>query len=1225
MNNNLKKMLGTALSLAMVAGSIVLPTAVSADYGVTMSYDDGVLTINSDKAQTATLFAAKYNSSNELSGVSCGDIDLDSGVNKKSIGAETGSKIMLWDSIDGMTPLAEPVTAEFSSEYTMKYDFGSADNVADGYTVVSADTKYTSAQGYGLIGLENGFAEDARTDGWIMTQGYDLVLENGAVDTVATADDDWVATTKRTEKDQDYISPIRFGVKVENNTYYKVKINLRRADAEEEARVNLFTEKRHQHLLDEPIPEEGLVYETSVYVHNNWSKNTNNYEDKMLNVVAEGENVAISSIEIQPTEQGKTFWILGDSTVCEQTAAIPYFPLDHCQGVGSAMTKYIGTDWALVNEAESGLSADSSGNHFNNMKDDIKPGDVVWFEFGHNDDKKTTDPATNGYLSTLSNYYTTITEKGASLIVAAPIQRDTIGQYNNGMWTAALAQYGAAASEFVEEKIAAGADNIAYIDLNKLSLDFLNNVQKEIDNGRAAAGLESLGAATTRFYYYVSKYAGYQQDYTHPNDYGADNFAKLAVNDAKRQIAVAKAADATNSQKVQAKVLSQIFSFTRDEKAVSVPAEIYNAGAPTNKYYPNQLSKVVYYDYPWLISKVTFDDEGYFAGVTGKSVACDVISSVYGRGIAKIYTSDGSLKGTVSTVGGQRAFFDSSISDEQTIDFAKDENTVKYNAEAGDTYEVYVTDLDQEGNDTDTIVSNKLTEKDNIDVKEYLLQGKVGTENKEDFSSYGIAVGESIIGQNGWTNPGGETFAYGEENGISYAHCVTTGGATYYPEKKFTAVKDGQLYCKMDVRYKTGTFNLYFTDGTALNNWPAGRIMPVQIKTDGGEVKIYLAGEAVTSINSGEWVTFALTIDLDYGTYSLNVNGTTYTADFTEYQSFNPVLTPSNLSLMAFQNDKSANEYDVTNIVLATLNIQELPDRTLTVATEDSSKGTVSIKQGETTAEGTTFTAKMNTAVTAVAEPEPGYEFKCWKDSEGNTVSYSVSYDIRLHNNTSITAEFETAEVDPITYKYKEQFSEMSTSTLAASGWTSANAQSYMTIEQDEAHGNYLKFAPGQENSRGMIKDFGVDDLSADYVVEMDLALTAGNNQSQTFAITSDKANNAINNDANGYIFALTTTNSTTWTINGVSSQTVEIPKGEWVHLKLIVGNDSTAACTITNGETELYSGTVTAVEPTAEGAEPSVTPSTKLKGIHLRSGRYQGITLMDNIRVYTADQLTAE
>lgn len=38
-----------------------------------------------------------------------------------------------------------------------KFDFGSDENVADGYTAVTADTKYSSSLGYGMLGLENGF------------------------------------------------------------------------------------------------------------------------------------------------------------------------------------------------------------------------------------------------------------------------------------------------------------------------------------------------------------------------------------------------------------------------------------------------------------------------------------------------------------------------------------------------------------------------------------------------------------------------------------------------------------------------------------------------------------------------------------------------------------------------------------------------------------------------------------------------------------------------------------------------------------------------------------------------------------------------------------------------------------------------------------------------------------------------------------------------------------
>ena len=1092
-----------------------------------------------------------------------------------------------------------------------KFDFGSTENVADGYTGVSADTQYSDSLGYGFLGLENGFAQDSRDDGWTMTQGYDLILENGSESSVENADDDWVATTTRTEKEQAYNSPIRFAMKSEPNTYYRVKINLRRADVSQDAKVSLFTEKRHQHLLDEPIPEEGLQYECSVYVHNNWSKNTYEYVDKMLNIVAAGDNVAVSSIEVQEVEQAKTLWILGDSTVCEQTAAIPYFALDHCQGVGSALAKYVDSTWAIVNEAESGLDAKSSKNHFNNFVNDIKPGDVVWFEFGHNDDKVSNDPSTNGYLDTLSSYYDQITEKGADLVVVSPIERDTTGQFVDGQWNYTLSHYTTAASNFVESAISSGADNIAMINLNTACLDFLNSEQARIDALRADNDLASLDAATTRFYYYVSKYSGYKNDYTHPNDYGADNFASLAVNAAKATIEAGTA--------VQADVLSAVFGSTREYPARPVADEICLDGAAPNSYYPTQLSKVVMYEYPIIIKSVAFDEEtGAPTTMTVNLVASEMEYS-YGRGVIEIFTADGTPKGTAKTTD----VIDAVSAETQNVSF--DTSDVTFDAAAGDTFKAYVLSVVMEGSeyvDSDTVISTEYTEKDMVDIKEYLLQGVLGTENKEDFSSYGLSVGDTIIGKGGWKNPGGESFVYGEDGGVTYAHCATTGSATYYPSTTFlngASVSSGQLYCRFDIRYISGTFNLYFTDGTALNNWPTERMLPVEIKKNSNnEIAVYLNGVEKCQINSAEWVTLALTIDLDYGTYTLNVNGQTYTENVASLQGYGTPV-PAKIALMAFQNDKSTNEYDITNIVLATLNTAELPDKTLTVATESDSKGSVSISYNNETVEGTTFTAPMNSYAMALAEAKDGWEFTCWKDQNGEIVSYAPVYNVRLFDDLSITAEFTEAEIDPITtYVYKEDFSTLTTGTLATSGWTSTNAQANLTIESDSDHGNYLSFAPGNANSRVFSSSFSLDEpVSSDYAVEFDFALTAGsgNAQDSVFSIMNDAALTEFNNynaDKNkkdyavtNCIFQLSTTNSTTWTING-SDQNVEIPKGTWVHAKLNIGADDNVNVVITNGDTELYSGTVAAVG------------DTDLKGIHVRSGRYNGITLLDNVKVYT-------
>ncbi len=1105
-----------------------------------------------------------------------------------------------------------------------KFDFGAAENAAEGYTAVSADTQYSNSLGYGFLGLENGFAQDSRDDGWTMTQGYDLVLENGAKETVSTADDDWVATTTRIEKEQDYTSPIRFAMKSEENTYYRVRIHLNRNDAAEEAKVSLFTEKRHQQLLDEPIPAEGLVYECSVYVHNNWSKNTYEYVDTMLNIVATGENVAISSIEVQEVEQAKTFWILGDSTVCQQTAAIPYFPLDHCQGVGSAMAKYLGSDWAIVNEAESGLSASASTNHFNNFINDVKPGDIVWFEFGHNDDKVSNDPSTNGYLSSLENYYNQITAKGASMVIASPIERDQSSQFIDGEWNYTLSHYTTAASNFVDQQIAAGKNNIAFINLNTASLEFLNEVQAEIDSARAEAGLESLGAATTRFYYYVSKYTGYVNDYTHPNDYGADNFAYRAVLEAKETISAAESADASDSVKAQAAVLNTIFGSTRDTQAVELASEIYLNGAAPNDYYPSELAKVVLYENPLIIKSVSFDETTMVPTEMSVNLVASEKEYSYGRGVIEIYDSEDSLKGRVTTSD----VVDAVAGDTQNITFSSTD--VTFDQTAGDTFKAYVIKIEQnleDGGytDTDEVISTIYTQDDMVDIKNYLLQGALGTENREDFSSYGLSEGESIIGENGWTNPGGESFVFGQEGDVTYAHCETTGASTYYPSTKFldgASVSSGQLYCRFDIRYIAGTFNLYFTDGTALNNWPEGRIMPIQItQNSNSEVAVYLNGVEKCQINSGEWTTIALIVDLDYGTYTLKVNGQTYTENVDSLQgSMTPV--PSSIALMAFQNDRTTNEYDITNIVLAELNAPELPDRTITVSSANETQGTVAIQQnGETVSNP--FTAVMNTNVAAVASANDGWVFSHWSDPDGNIVSYSPIYELRLYEDVDITAVFSQEEYDPISeYVYKEDFSTWTTSTL---DWTQ-NGKNTIETDTTEGIGQYFQSVPNSSSgNRSAYKALPTESqLGGNLILEFDMQMTNSSSRPNQIAILGSGVNESRNGFfTDSYIlsftqqagtkeFAVNATEITDSAVSGYQAMSSGYPGGVWAHIYAEVDFESKDIdLTITS-----LDGNTVYVDQTVQMADNV----TAFGAIQVTCGRNEAVIALDNIKIYDPD-----
>ena len=166
-----------------------------------------------------------------------------------------------------------------------------------------------------------------------------------------------------------------------------------------------------------------------------------------------------------------------------------------------------------------------------------------------------------------------------------------------------------------------------------------------------------------------------------------------------------------------------------------------------------------------------------------------------------------------------------------------------------------------------------------------------------------------------------------------------------------------------------------------------------------------------------------------------------------------------------------------------------------------------------------------------------------------------------------------------------------------------------MTVETDSTHGKYIQFAPGQQNSRGAFTNFGIEEnkVNGVYCVEFDLSLKAGDNQTTEFALTgtdfhyiSDNVNNGI--DA-GYILKMAATNRTKWSING--SPEVDIP-ASWVHVLVAVNaSQKTATIEIKDDTTTYFQGPV------------EINGTGVLKGMYVRGGRYNSVTMVDNIDVY--------
>ena len=210
-------------------------------------------------------------------------------------------------------------------------------------------------------------------------------------------------------------------------------------------------------------------------------------------------------------------------------------------------------------------------------------------------------------------------------------------------------------------------------------------------------------------------------------------------------------------------------------------------------------------------------------------------------------------------------------------------------------------------------------------------------------------------------------------------------------------------------------------------------------------------------------------------------------------------------------------------------------------------------------------------------------------------------------NGTETTFENEEAEL---------LFSQDYEQETSVSGWTiAANQSNLLSLGTDATYGNYIFASTANRvNTRYAYSNIGSVDVSScsEYIIEFDLALTAGNTDGSEFCVMSKNGtmpkntwdNYAFINSNANMLFDLTgSKNSTTYTLNG-SSTTTTLTSGTWYHYKLVVDQTAgTVTWTIGNGD----SGTFALPEGT----------STEFAGIYLVAGRYDASIKLDNIRIY--------
>jgi lysophospholipase L1-like esterase len=212
--------------------------------------------------------------------------------------------------------------------------------------------------------------------------------------------------------------------------------------------------------------------------------------DDKLTLEFNGAAPAVAKLEIAKADV-PTVFVIGDSTVCDQ-------PAEPWNSWGQMLPRFFKPEIAIANHAESGETVADSlrAQRFEKVFSLMKPGDYLFVQFGHNDQKNHATNALDVYKSDLKKIVARTRSLGGTPVLVTSMER------KGGVEHDTLAGYPDAVREVAK------SEKVALIDLNAMSRIFYR-----------ALG-DDLGKAF--------------QDGTHHNNYGSYELAKCIVEGIKK-------------------------------------------------------------------------------------------------------------------------------------------------------------------------------------------------------------------------------------------------------------------------------------------------------------------------------------------------------------------------------------------------------------------------------------------------------------------------------------------------------------------------------------------------------------------------------------------------------------------------------------------------------------------------------------------------------------------
>jgi lysophospholipase L1-like esterase len=368
-------------------------------------------------------------------------------------------------------------TAVSAQSTVYKYNFAGSSAQLKGYTAVSPSTIYSAEIGYGFdLGTHPDFGKENK--------------------------------------------PFYFSVKVPEGNYL---VTLKLGDPKQATASTVKAESRR--LMVEGLKIAPGKYLTTSFVVNIKDRvigdgkvvglkprelTKRDWDDKLT--LEFDEHTRLQTIQITPVKDQVTIYLSGNSTVVNQED-------EPWASWGQMIPRFFTPGVAFANHAESGLTLGSfiGSRRLDKIMRVIKPGDYLFIEFGHNDQKEKgeNDGAWKSYTERLKLFIQQTRKKGAIPVIVTSTSRRSFGP--DGKIVNSLGDYPAAARKVAQD------ENVALIDLNMLSTRLY----------------EALGEEPSKkafVHYPANSYPGQDKalaDNTHFNPYGAYELAKCIVQGIK--------------------------------------------------------------------------------------------------------------------------------------------------------------------------------------------------------------------------------------------------------------------------------------------------------------------------------------------------------------------------------------------------------------------------------------------------------------------------------------------------------------------------------------------------------------------------------------------------------------------------------------------------------------------------------------------------------------------